>query len=62
MILASRIPMLTEQMRQATLEAAERQRVAVTAGVPGRNDVLERRLVRSLERLGYKVTLERLAA
>ena len=62
MIMAWRIPMLTAQMLEATLEAAERQRKAAPAGVAEHRDMLERRLVRSLERLGYRVILERTAA
>jgi hypothetical protein len=62
MIMAWRIPMLTAQMLEATLEAAERQRQTTAGGAPEHNDVLERYLVRSLERLGYRVILERTAA
>ena len=62
MISAWRIPMLTEPMRKATLDAAERQRLAATSEVREPRDILERRLVRRLEHLGYKVTLERTAA
>jgi hypothetical protein len=50
--------MLTARMLEATLEAAARQRGTLAASAPEHNEVLER----YLERLGYRVILERTAA
>lgn len=58
-IVASRIPMLTEQMRTATLRAATAQD-RVTAGTAAAREPA-RGLVEQLERLGYRVMLERAA-
>lgn len=64
MILASRIPSLSERMKAATIRAAQAQRhgPAGTAGMADATSAPERRLVARLERLGDKVALERLAA
>ena len=63
MILAARIPQLTDQLRAATLAAAEAQRhgtmqFTLLADV----ERLERHLQACLEELGYRVTLTRRAA
>lgn len=55
MIIATRIPSLTKQMYAATLAAQARR----DAGLP---DAPALRLVRRLERLGYAVRIERMAA
>ncbi len=63
MILASRIPQLTDQMRAATIRAAEAQHDHTTRFTL-LTDVerLERHLQACLEELGYRVTLTRRAA
>jgi hypothetical protein len=63
MILAYRIPQLTDQMRAATIRAAEAQRQGTTRFTL-LTDVerLERHLQACLEELGYRVTLSRRAA
>jgi len=55
MIVASRIPSLTKQMLAATRAAQARQSVLVVESP-------EVRLVRQLERLGYAVRIDRIAA
>ena len=63
MILATRIPQLTDQLRAATLAAAEAQRHGA-ARFTLLTDVerLERHLQACLEDLGYHVTLTRRVA
>jgi hypothetical protein len=59
-ILASRIPTLTERLRAATIRAAEDRH-----GPPGTTETApapERGPVEPLERLGDKAALERVAA
>jgi len=55
MIIASRIPSLTKQMHAATVAARARQDAGLSEG-----PALQ--LVRRLERLGYAVRLDRMAA
>lgn len=55
MIVATRIPSLTKRMYEATLAAQRRQNAEMAEGP-------ELRLVRRLERLGYRVQIERIAA
>lgn len=64
MIVASRIPSLTERMRTATIEAAHAQRhtPVYEAGRAEIDRAPARRLVKQLERLGYRVMLEQVAA
>ena len=60
MILASRIPQLTNQMRAATIRAAEAQRHGTVRFTLLTNvERLERHLQACLEDLGYAVTLAR---
>lgn len=60
MIIATRIPMLTEQMRAATLRAISEQRAGRAGWTVLRNESrLERHLVDCLHELGYEVTLAR---
>ena len=58
MILAQRIPQLTEEMRTATLQAAAAARRAQPTGVSRLTDDL----VARLHELGYRVHFERRAA
>ena len=58
MILAQRIPQLTEEMREATLQAAAAARRAQSAGNSRQADDL----VARLHELGYRVHLGRRAA
>jgi hypothetical protein len=64
MILASRIPGLSERMKAATIRAAQAQQHSPVgaASMTEATQAPERRLVERLERLGNKVALERLAA
>ena len=59
MIVATRIPQLTEQFRAATIRAADTQRHRAT---PGSDQATARVFVRRLEQLGFTVTLRRAAA
>ncbi len=61
MILARRIPGLTEQMRLATLKAAAAQ-AELTQRTPSERTRMADDLVARLEHLGYAVHLERRAA
>jgi len=56
MILAYRIPGMTEKTYNATVAAQRAQQHAAAVELP------ERLLVRRLERLGYAVQIERIAA
>ena len=56
MIVATRIPQLTEQFRAATIRAAQ-QRTAPAAGAAPRSDAAVRAAVQRLQRLGFTVTL-----
>lgn len=64
MIIATRIPMLTERLRAATSKAANAQQhgTGAPASVPEPSEAITGHLVQGLECLGYKVTLERVAA
>ena len=63
MIVASRIPQLTDQMLANTLRAAEAQRVGTTRfTLLADVERLERNLQACLEDLGYRVTLTRRVA
>ena len=64
MISAWRIPVLTERMLAATLAAQEHQAqdTAEFAGVAPDSGSIELLLVERLERLGYRVKLERAVA
>lgn len=64
MIIAWRVPLYTEQVRAATIRAAEPygHRAAGSPRVTEAGPPPERRLVEQLEQLGYRVTLERIAA
>ena len=62
MILAQRIPQLTEQMRAATLRAAAAHATPVRRAQPSGVTRPEDDLVARLEHLGYSVHLERRVA
>jgi hypothetical protein len=63
MILASRIPNLTDQMLAATLRAGDDlSRAAADWMLLAEVEHLERRLQVCLDRLGYRVVVERRAA
>ena len=62
MIIAQRIPLLTEQMRAATLRAAAAQTAPVRPARPSGVTRPEDDLVARLEHLGYTVHLQRRAA
>ena len=62
MIIATRIPQLAAQLRAATIRAAAQQRTALPAAPVADRELAVRDAVHRLERLGFRVTLERAAA
>lgn len=64
MILASQIPLMTEQFRAATLAASRSgcSQAEAATDPTGSDQEPMSLLVEQLERLGYRVTLERVAA
>jgi hypothetical protein len=60
-IIAWRIPQITAQMKAATLAARDEAKADAPSAGSG-DAVVEHDLVGRLERLGYRVTLEPLAA
>jgi hypothetical protein len=62
MIIASRIPELTDRMLAATLRAAEASSAPTDWMVLAEIQYLERRLQERLEPLGYHLVVERRAA
>jgi hypothetical protein len=62
MILATRIPQLTEKMLAATRRAAVEQQASVHEVAPAPDSSREYRLVRGLEALGYTVRIEKRVA
>jgi hypothetical protein len=60
-IIAWRIPQLTAQMNAATLAAMDEAKAGAPSAGSG-DAAIEYDLVERLERLGYRVTLEPLAA
>ena len=62
MIIATRIPQLSQQLRAATIGVAAQQRTAPVAGPAADREAAVRDAVRRLERLGFRVTLECAAA
>jgi hypothetical protein len=63
MIVASRIPGLSEQLRRATIAAAQKQTTARSeAAVTQMSSMPKRRILKRFGLMGYRVVLEERAA